>query len=186
MNTYIGTPTSRVDGHAKVTGKAKYAADFNVPGLVYGAVATSAIAKGRITRIDTTPALKVKGVLKILTHENRPDVAESDKAWKDDVAPDEGSPFRPLYDDRVMFSGQPIALVLAESWEAARLAASLIRVEYETEAHATDLYVERGNAFVVQKPEKPRGDAAKAFAAAEVRHEAEYYIPTEQDRKSVV
>lgn len=179
MNTYIGTPTSRVDGHAKVTGKAKYAADFNVPGLVYGAVATSSIAKGRIARIDTSSALKTKGVLKILTHENRPDVAESDKAWKDDVAPEEGLPFRPLYDDKVMFSGQPVALVLAEGWEAARLAASLIRVEYETEAHATDLYVERDKAFVVKKPEKPRGDAAKAFAAAEVRHEAEYYIPTE-------
>ena len=52
MASYIGTPTSRIDGVAKVTGAAKYAAEFNVPGLAYGSVVTSTIAKGRITRID--------------------------------------------------------------------------------------------------------------------------------------
>ena len=51
---YIGTPTSRVDGHAKVTGGAKYAGEFNTPGLVYGAVVTSTIAKGHIARIDVS------------------------------------------------------------------------------------------------------------------------------------
>ena len=70
-----------------------------------------------------------------------------------------GSPFRPLYDDKIKFNGQPIALVLAEDWETARFAASLVRVEYETEAHATDLHARRDEAFVVEKPEKPRGDA---------------------------
>ena len=59
-------------------------------------------------------------------------------AYKDEVAP-EGSPFRPLYDDRIMFSGQPIALVVAEEPEIARFAASLVRVEYDEEAHVTDV-----------------------------------------------
>jgi xanthine dehydrogenase YagR molybdenum-binding subunit len=179
MAPYIGTATSRVDGRAKVTGEAKYAGEFNTSGLAYGSVIGSTIPKGRIARIDTSEALRVEGVLDVLTHQNRPRMAGTDQAWKDDCAPEEGSPFRPLYDDKVLFNGQPIALVLAEEWEIARYAASLVRIEYEKEAFVTDLYSRRDQAFVVKKPDKPRGDAGRAFAAADVRHEAEYFIPTE-------
>jgi xanthine dehydrogenase YagR molybdenum-binding subunit len=179
MTPYIGTDTSRVDGPAKVTGKAKYAGEFNASGLAYSSVVVSTIAKGRIVRIDTSQALRVDGVLDVLTHENRPGMASSDKAWKDDVAPEQGSPFRPLYDDQIKFSGQPIALVLADEWEIARYAASLVRVEYEKHSFVTDLYQQRDQAFVVEKPDKPHGDASKAFAAANVRCEGEYFIPTE-------
>jgi len=179
MTPYIGTATSRVDGPAKVTGKAKYAGEFNASDLAYASVVESTIAKGRIIRIDTSQALRVEGVLDVLTHEDRPRMASADKAWKDDVAPEEGSPFRPLYDDRIKFSGQPIALVVAEEWEIARYAASLVRVECEKQAPVTDLYQQRVEAFAVEKPDKPHGDATKAFAAAEVRHQAEYFIPTE-------
>jgi len=177
--TYIGTPASRVDGPAKVTGQAKYAADYNVPGLLYGAVLSSTIAKGRIRRIDTRAALAVPGVVDVLTHENRPKMAENDKAWKDDVAPEKGSPFRPLGDDRVLFNEQPVAFVIAEDWETARFAATLIEIEYQNDHGQTDLEAARAKAFVVPKPEKPRGDAAKAFASAEIKHDAEYFIPTE-------
>jgi xanthine dehydrogenase YagR molybdenum-binding subunit len=179
MTAYIGTATSRVDGPAKVTGQAKYAGEFNATGLVYCSIVESSIAKGRIVRIDTTEARRVEGVLDVLTHENRPRMAGADNAWKDDVAPQEGSPFRPLYDDQIKFSGQPIALVLAEEWEIASYAASLVSIEYERQAFVTDLYKQRDQAFVVKKPDKPHGDAAKAFAAAQVRHQAEYFIPTE-------
>jgi xanthine dehydrogenase YagR molybdenum-binding subunit len=179
MAPYIGTPTSRVDGHAKVTGAAKYAGEFNVPGLAYGAVVTSTIAKGRIAHIDVSDALRVKGVLDVLTHENRPRMAATSAAYKDDVAPEKGSPFRPLYDDKILFSEQPIALVLAEEWEIARFAASLVRVEYKKQAQSTDLNARRGKAFVVETPAKPRGKADKAYAGSAVRHEAEYYIPVE-------
>jgi xanthine dehydrogenase YagR molybdenum-binding subunit len=179
MQPYIGTPTSRVDGRAKVTGAAQYAGEFNVPGLAYGCVVGSTIPKGRIARIDISRALAVEGVIDVLTHQNRPKMAGTDKAYKDDVAPEKGSPFRPLYDDKVKFDGQPIALVLAEEWEIARFAATLVRIEYEAEAHVTDLHARLAKAFVVDKPDKPRGDAAKAYAAAQVRHEAEYFIPTE-------
>jgi xanthine dehydrogenase YagR molybdenum-binding subunit len=179
MTAYIGTATSRIDGRAKVTGEAKYAADFNQSGLAYGAVVTSTIARGRIKRIDTSEALAVAGVIRVLTHEDRPRMAGSDEAWRDDVAPEGGSPFRPLYDDKVVFDSQPIALVLAGEWEIARFAAALVRVEYEKEAHATDLHGQLERAQVVEKPEKPRGDAPRAHAAAAVRHEADYFIPTE-------
>ena len=145
----------------------------------YGSVVQSTIAKGRIARIDTSDALRVEGVLDVLTHENRPRMANKAAAYKDDVAPEKGSPFRPLYDDKIVFSGQPVALVLAEEWEIARFAATLVRVEYEREAFVTDLHAQRDKAFVVKKPEQPRGNAAKAYAAAPVRHEAEYFIPSE-------
>jgi xanthine dehydrogenase YagR molybdenum-binding subunit len=179
MQTYVGTPTSRVDGRAKVTGQAKYAGEFNLPGLAYGHVVVSSIPKGRIKRIDTRQALRLEGVLDVLTHENRPRMAGTDRAYKDDVAPEKGSPFRPLYDDRIMFNGQPIALVLAEDWDTAQFAASLVQVEYEKAPHVTDLRAQRENAFVAKRPSKPRGNASKAYAAADVRHEAEYLIATE-------
>jgi xanthine dehydrogenase YagR molybdenum-binding subunit len=185
MTQHIGTPTSRIDGRAKVTGAAKYAAEYNRPGLAfgpglaYGYVVTSSIPKGRISRIDTDEARRVVGVIDVLTHENRLWMAGDDSLFRDDVAPEDGAPFRPLYDARILFSGQPIALVMADDWETARFAASLVRVAYEAEPFNTDLYAGRERAFVVPKPEKPRGDADKAFAAAPVRHEAEYFIPRE-------
>jgi xanthine dehydrogenase YagR molybdenum-binding subunit len=179
MAPYIGSATSRVDGRAKVTGEARYAGEFNVPGLVHGYDVESAIPKGRVVRIDTSGALEVGGVIDVLTHRNRPPMADNDDAYKDETAPENGSPYRPLYDDRIHFSGQPLALVLAEDWETARVAASLIRIEYQKEPHVTDLHAQRGDAFAIDTPAKPRGDVEKAFAAAAVRHVAEYFIPTE-------
>ncbi len=188
MTTYIGTPTSRVDGRAKVTGAAKYAGEFNTTGLAHASLVTSTIAKGRVVRIDASEALSVAGVIEVLTHQNRPPMASADSAYKDDVAP-EGSPFRPLYDNRIWFNGQPIALVVAEESEIARFAASLIRVKYDKEDHVTDVYRQRDAAFALKAPAnpaenpfappKPRGTAEQAFAAAEARHRGEYYVPIE-------
>jgi len=146
------------------------------------------IAKGRITRIDAAAALQVEGVIAVLTHENRPPLPDNDQAYKDDVAPD-GSPFRPLYDGRILFNGQPIALVVAETPEVARFAASLVRVAYEADPHVTDIYRERDHALAMKDPTnpfealftppKPRGDSRAALAAAAVRHEGEYSTPIE-------
>jgi xanthine dehydrogenase YagR molybdenum-binding subunit len=179
MASYIGTATSRVDGRAKVTGEARYAGEFNVPGLVHGYVVEATIPKGRIARIDTSDALSIAGVIDVLTHINRPPMADKDDAYKDDVAPEKGSPYRPLYDDRILFAGQPVALVLAEDWETARVAATQVKIEYQKEPHVTELRAERSRAFAIDVPEKPRGDAEKAFASAAVRHAAEYSIPSE-------
>ena len=111
--TYIGSRTSRVDGPDKVTGKAKYAGEFNAPNLAHASIVGSAIAKGRIASIDISGAMKIGGVIAVLTHENRPAMADTDKAYKDDVAPEKGSPFRPLYDDKIMFCGYfPAGLTL--------------------------------------------------------------------------
>ena len=180
--SYLGKPTSRVEGRAKVTGIAKYAAEYNVPGVAHGVVVSSAIAKGRIKRIDAGDALAVAGVLDVFTHEHRPKLASSDEKYKDEVAP-AGSPFRPLYDDQIHFSGQPVALVVAEEFEIARFAASLVRVEYEQEAHVTDFEAQREHAKVSKQDGAPapttRGRPVEAFEQAAVRIEAEYRMPVE-------
>jgi xanthine dehydrogenase YagR molybdenum-binding subunit len=178
MKPYIGTPTSRVDGRLKVAGMAQYAGEFQASDLAYGSVVTSTIARGRIARIDTSRALAVEGVLDVLTHENRPKMASTDEAYHDECLPG-GSPFRPLYDDKIKFNNQPIAVVLAEESEIARFAATLVHIDYEAEKHATDLHTQIDKAYVVEKPDKPRGNAAKAYAGAAVRHEGEYFIPIE-------
>lgn len=178
MAPHVGTPTSRIDGHAKVTGAAKYAAEFHAGGLAHAAVVAATVAKGRILRIHTDAAKRVEGVIDVLTHQNRPAMAAADGAYKDDVAPETGSPFRPLYDDKIMFSRQPVALVVAQEPEIARWAASLVRVDYEESDHVTDLL--RASSTVARnEPAPPRGDAGKAYAASDVRVEAEYFVPME-------
>ena len=179
--SYLGKPTSRIDGHAKVTGLAKYAAEYNVPGLAHGFVVSSAIAKGRIKRIHTADALSVDGVLDVFTHEHRPKLASSHEKYTDEVAPS-GSPFRPLYDDKVLFSGQPVALVVAEEFEIARFAASLIRVEYERKPHVTDFDAQRKRGAISKRDPAQsvaRGNPAPAFERAAVRIKAEYRMPVE-------
>jgi xanthine dehydrogenase YagR molybdenum-binding subunit len=184
MTNYIGTATSRVDGRAKVTGEAKYAGEFNTTGLAHASLVASTIAKGRIAHIDASEALSVAGVIDVLTHQNRPAMASADSAYKDDVAP-EGSPYRPLYDDRIWFNFQPVALVVAEEPEIARFAAAFVRIEYDEEAHLTDIHPQRDTAVALEPggdpygPPKPRGTPEPASAAAETRHRGEYYVPIE-------
>jgi xanthine dehydrogenase YagR molybdenum-binding subunit len=178
----LGTPINRVDGRAKVTGRARYAAEHRVPDLAHGWVVTSDVAAGRIVRIDAAAALALPGVLHVLTHENRPPLAEDDDSYRDEVSPPTSSPFRPLHDGRIRFSAQPIALVVAETPELASYAASLVRVDYERAPHATDLRAQRGAAYEPKPrmpPPHPRGDADRAFAQASVQVDAQYLAPAE-------
>ncbi len=177
---HSGMAVSRVDGRAKVTGAAKYAAEETAPDLVYGVVVSGTIAKGRITRIDTEQALAAHGVIAVITHENRPKIRAFDLAFKDMTAP-AGSPFRPLYSDRIFYSGQPVALVVAASFEAARHAAQLVKVEYDEEKHETDLLATLGQAYEPRAmkagftPPSSTGDADQAFDAAPVKVESQFY-----------
>ena len=181
---YIGPPRSRVDGRAKVTGAAKYAAECNVPHLAYGYVVSSAITKGRIASIEAADALALEGVPQVFTHENAPSLAWFDRSYRDEVAPS-GSPFRPLHDDQIVYNGHPVALVVAENFELARYAASLVRVWYEREPHVTDLEAKRGEAYEPEKrssippPPKPRGNPEEALANAAMQINVEYAAPIE-------
>src|ERR1700712_3094528 len=118
MKVGIGTPLSRVDGRDKVMGVAKYAAEYLVPNMLFGVIVSSAIAKGKILSIDEQAARSVPGVVEVLSHENRPKEAWFDHSYKDELNIP-GSPFKALHDATIMFSGQPVALVIAETFEAA-------------------------------------------------------------------
>jgi len=175
----VGQPLDRVDGYLKVTGQARYAGEYPQAGLLHGSVVSSSVASGRVLRIDASQALQVKGVVAVIDHTNRPHVASYDKDYEDaDSA--EGSPFRPLYNDRVLYSGQPLALVVADTLELARHAGSLVRIEYETDAHQTDLTAVQGTAHTAPaETPQPRGDFKGAFASAAFKVDAHYSTPNE-------
>src|SRR4028119_266277 len=183
MAKLTGKPTSRVDGAAKVTGAAKYAAEFSAPNLAHGYLVLSTVANGKIKSIDLSEAEKQPGVAKIFTHQNAPKLAFTDKRDKDELAP-EGISFRALQSDKIHFNQQPVALIVAETFEQARWAARLVKIAYDAEAHETDLHLARVNAYFPGKetkvpPPKPRGDADAAMKTAAVKIEAEYTIPME-------
>lgn len=181
----IGDSISRTDGRAKVTGQALYAADHFVQGMLFGVVVNSTITRGRIVRFALERAMAVAGVRDILTHENRPKTRSMDIFYKDMTAPG-GSPFKPLHSDAILYSGQSIALVLAETFEAAREASQLVEVEYEVEKHEADLmaalhraHEPKGFKAGYAPPPKPKGDADAAFAAAPVKIDSQYYSGAE-------
>ncbi|MVW63986.1 molybdopterin-dependent oxidoreductase [Massilia sp. NEAU-DD11] len=181
---HSGMAVSRTDGRAKVTGAAHYAAEIPAPDLAYGVVVSGTVARGHIKAIDTEAARGVPGVIDVITHENRPKMRGNDLAYKDMTAPG-GSPFRPLFSSRVFWSGQPVALVVAETFEAARHAASLVRVTYDIEEHDTNLLATLNRAYKPRPmkagftPPGSKGDADQAFATAPVKIEAEYYNAVE-------
>ena len=117
----IGAPLTRVDGPAKVTGSARYAAEFHPDGLAYAATHDSTVAAGRITAIDTAAAERAPGVLLVLTHLNADRLPYQTPAERPAVDPVAGEQLRVLQDAEVLFSGQPIALVLGNDAVAGSL-----------------------------------------------------------------
>ena len=175
----LGRPLDRVDGPLKVSGQARYAAEHPATDLLHGSVICSPIARGRIVEIDASAALALPGVIAVLSHQNRPPMAADDESYEDDDAAD-GSPFRPLFNARVYYSAQPVALVVADTLELARHAASCVKIGYEQEPHCTDLQqvLDSTHEAPAELPE-PRGDADGAYASAPIRLELEYELPNE-------
>ena len=189
----IGTSLNRVDGKMKVTGRARYAGEHPVPDLLYGVAVSAAITKGRIVALDTSGALQVEGVLEVLTHQNRPDVPWYE--MQDDGAADNAKPpFRALFDAHIVFAGQPSALVVAQSFEAAREGAMQVSAQYELEPFNTDLDSALARRYTPEKKKKnntAKGDvdAACARAAASVAQRyhlaMEYHHPIEMHATTV-
>ncbi|MFJ7005023.1 xanthine dehydrogenase family protein molybdopterin-binding subunit [Pseudomonas putida] len=174
----VGTPLDRVDGVAKVTGQARYAGEYPQAGLLHGSVVCSTIACGRVLAIDHSQAMRVPGVVAVLDHGHRPHISSYDDDYSDaDSA--EGSPFRPLFNDRVLYSGQPLALVVATTLEVARYAGSLIRIDYAEEAHQTDLSAAQQSHEAPAETPAPRGNFAGQFTAAPVQIDATYLTANE-------
>jgi xanthine dehydrogenase YagR molybdenum-binding subunit len=171
----------RVDGVQKVTGTAKYSAEYDFPGLVYGVLAGSTITKGRITTMDTKAAENAPGVLAVITHLNSPELPGYKKPADQANTPDSRKGYRVFTDNVIRFNGQPIALVVADTYERAIYAASLVKTVYNNEEHHTDLDAAiktgkalEGNAY----KEYVRGEA-DAWKKGDVKIEAEYAIPLE-------
>lgn len=180
-----GTAVSRVDGRDKVTGAARYTAEFLVDDLLHGVVVNSTITRGRIVSIDTAAALAQPGVVEVITYQNRPKMRSFDLFYKDMTAP-AGAPFRPLYDERIVSNGQPVALVVAETFEAARHAAALVDVQYALEPHETGLL------YYLSRPHEPKsfkagyspppdekGHAEQAWQGADCKIDSQYYSGVE-------
>src|SRR5213079_2042993 len=131
MNALIGQPLARADGKLKVTGRATFAAEFVRPKLAYGALIQSVIANGRVARMDISAAKAAPGVIDILTCENVPQF----KPYPDNLTK-KGGPGEsrvPLQDDEIHYAGQHLGVVVAESFEQATHAASLVRITYQTQ-----------------------------------------------------
>jgi xanthine dehydrogenase YagR molybdenum-binding subunit len=172
----FGRPISRIDGVAKVTGAARYASDERVANPAFAYFVTSRIARGKIGAFKLERAKAVAGVLDILTHENVGDQT------KPAVGPDGGPTTTTLEDDRIWHAGQIIAIVLADTYEAAREAAHKVEVVYVPQQVSAG-FDSPGAQTEPHKPQKGpdpnKGDAAAAFAAAAVKFEARYATPTQ-------
>src|SRR5438477_11766763 len=151
MNAQIGKPLARVDGRLKVTGAATYAAESQNANVAYGTLIQSAIANGRVVQIDILAAKSAPGVIEILTRENTPCF----KPYPDDLtkkgAPGENRML--LQDDEIHYAGQQLGVVVAETFEQATYAASLVRVTYQAQPPIVDLPDHRA-AHTATTPEK--------------------------------
>jgi xanthine dehydrogenase YagR molybdenum-binding subunit len=162
----IGQPLTRRDGVLKVTGAAKYAADQHPPGMLYAVLATSTIARGRVAFLDVAAAKAHPGVVEVITPSNRPPLAQDPDEKPNPLT------FRLdlLQNDRVRYAGQPIAVVIAETLEAATEGARLLAPRYEVEPARYGL--DASESFMPQAvgPGFPaqlqRGDVEAELAAA--------------------
>jgi len=138
----IGKPLDRVDGRLKGTGKARYAAEARVENLAHGVLVCSTIARGKVKDIDASAAEKAPGVLAGISHRNA-DRISLPQAARAGVDPEIGKPLLPFQDDDVRYNGQPIAVVVANTFERAMHAASLVRVTYREERATTEFAAAR-------------------------------------------
>ena len=173
----IGQPLPRADGPAKVTGAARYALDVRRDGMLHAALACSAIARGRLTALDTAAAEAAPGVRLVLTHRNYPRL-QPDKGLTEGGA--SHAAFRPLESDEVRFHGQAVAVVVADTRAQAEHAAALVRATYAAEPAAAVL---GAPGLSVQdarnEPTHGHGDAARALREAAVTVDARYETPTQ-------
>ena len=170
----------RVDGADKVTGKAKYTAEYNLPNMAYAVFVTSSIAKGTIKNIDTAKALASPGVLDVIYYANCPAVP----GYITNAADRPKNVFewrghKVLHDNQVRFFGQPVALIVADSLENANAAIRLVRPEYEVEKFETNFETARKTPANLKGTVNYKRGNEGAFKTAPVFVEAEYIIPAE-------
>ncbi|MFD7246991.1 xanthine dehydrogenase family protein molybdopterin-binding subunit [Streptomyces massasporeus] len=172
MTGSVGAPAERREGLEKVGGTARYAAEFHFPGRAQAWPVPATVARGRETGVDTAAALAVPGVLAVLTHENAPRLTEPDDPT-----------LALLQDPRVPHRGWFVALVVAETLEAARAGAAAVRVAYDAEAHDVVLTASHPGVYVPEEASggqpavREQGDPDGAFGSSAARVEVAYRVP---------
>ncbi len=177
----VGTPIDRVDGHAKVSGRATYAAEFKVPNLVHAVLVQSTVTSGDILAMDTSGAEKMPGVIKIITPDNVMRLPQPNQK------PDQMVEHPLLQTKDIWYSGQHIGIVIADTLERAQAAAARVLTKYnETEPVTVMDQASTKQAYVPKKfrngqrpPDSARGNADTDFANAPVRVEETYSTPVE-------
>ncbi|MFP5080209.1 xanthine dehydrogenase family protein molybdopterin-binding subunit [Pedobacter sp. JCM 36344] len=173
MDQYKMDDDDRVDGVDKVTGRAKYFAEYKVPGTTYGVLVTSTITKGKMVSLNTTQAMKAPGVLDVISHLNKPSVPGYEQA---------GGPLMKIfYTDKIFFNGQPIAIVVADTFERATYAATLVKATYLKEEFNTDFeqrLKDESAKKTIGQPDYKRG-IENAYQNSAVKLEETYTIPIE-------
>ncbi len=178
---FLGQPVDRLDGHDKVTGAARFSAEYPVENLAHAALVLSTIPKGIISAIETRAAERAPGVIKVITHENAPEMKVPAPMSLD--PPSSGTTsVRILNTDRIAWNGQPVALVVAGTPEQAVHAASLVRLEYKPEAAVTSFeasipHARKPKNILGEPPEVTNGDPDAAFQAAPHRVDLTFTTP---------
>jgi len=175
----VGAGIDRLDARLKVSGKAEYAAEVPVANVAHAVIVTSAIARGRITRIEISEAQAAPGVLVVLTHENAPKLPGATRR----DGPVDALP-QLLQSDEVSYNAQPIAVAVADSLEHARAAAELVRAEYAETAPVVEFAAARDSLYVPKtagpqaQPITSRGDVDGGLRAASARVSLTYTTPS--------
>lgn len=184
MSNVMGTSVNRTEGRAKVTGAATYAAEHPIPGLVHGYLITATIANGQIQAMDTRAAQQAPGVIAVFTHTNAPKIFKPSNDFQKSKIYEARLP---LADNQVHYGGQIIGLVVADTFERARDAAHLVRVDYRPQAPMIDpkraVFKEPpplfGEELTFQKGEFATGNPDAAMSGAATLVEATYTTSTE-------
>jgi xanthine dehydrogenase YagR molybdenum-binding subunit len=172
----VGTPVSRIEGLAKVTGEARYAADLPLAGLAHGWVVQSTVARGRVRSVDAEAALAMPGVLAVITHENAVRLQTVDDGE-----------LLVLQDGRIHYRGQAVALVVASTLEQSRAAADALPVSYEAEPHDVLLSADHARLYAPDhvNPNFPTDtltdDVDAGLARAEITVDQTYTTPAEHN-----
>jgi xanthine dehydrogenase YagR molybdenum-binding subunit len=182
MAPSVGEPIDRIDGRLKVTGGARYAAEYPLANMAYAVLLTSTVAKGRVRRVDAAAALRMPGVLAVLSPENAPRLLKP--------ASTGGQQARAMrvptlmQDDVVHYNGQPIGVVVADTFEHAMAATRAIVVHYAEAKPVLDIHTAPKNPPDSVRPlsgprRDVRGDMSKGFADAQVTVDHTYTTPLE-------
>jgi xanthine dehydrogenase YagR molybdenum-binding subunit len=177
-----GAPINRVDAWAKVSGAARYSAEHPVDGVVHAVLVTSTIPSGRVLRIDDSAAREVPGVLLVMTHENALRLPQKTKDGK--LQPPIGRRLTLLQEDEVHYNNQPIAVVVADTFERAREAGARLRIDYERKPAVLDFeqakeYVHPPEKVLTEETDTKRGDLHAGLLTGSAKIDVTYTTPIE-------